>query len=222
MNRWTTDTEPFYRRNEVDAVVVHDAVIAGFGHVAVGLVSGRLHAGPSGRRVVVALLAFALLAMLPDFDVLPVALGVSDQGLWGHRGLTHTPLFALAIGLLTTLIWGRRRAGVGRWRIGQAVALVVLSHCVLDALAQDGRGMMFFWPLSTARFHFLWRPIPDAPRGLELFTVNGMRHLGIELVEFLPFTAFALWPRGRRVPWAHLWPARGRGQPRPDAGQPVG
>jgi inner membrane protein len=141
---------------------------------------------------------------LPDFDVFPVALGVPDGGIWGHRGVSHTPLFALLAGLLTALVlWRRDRHPL---RLGLAVALVVASHPVLDALAQDGRGMMFLWPLSEHRFHFPWRPIPDAPRGLAFFSQIGLRHLAIELVYFLPFTLYALWPRR---PWAaaRRWPA---------------
>lgn len=168
--------------------------MAGFGHVAVGLVSGRLHGTWSGRRLWIGLIVFALLGMLPDFDVLLVALGTDDWGAWGHRGASHTPVFALAVGVLAALLtWARgQRRPLGR---GLVVALVVASHCVLDALTQEGRGMMFLWPLTSDRFHFLWRPIPDAPRGWAFFTAIGFRHLAVELVYFVPFTLYAVWPR---------------------------
>jgi hypothetical protein len=65
---------------------------------------------------------------------------------------------------------------------------------VLDALAQDGRGLLFFWPLSAARYHFLWRPIPDAPMGGEIFTRLGLEHILTEIVYFLPLTLFAARP----------------------------
>src|SRR5262249_30841234 len=90
---------------------------------------------------------------------------------------------------------------LGRWRRwsepvhrGLIAALLVGSHPLLDAMAQDGRGIMFAWPVSAARFHLPWRPIPDAPVGLALFSELGMRHLAVELVLFLPFTFYALWP----------------------------
>ena len=177
----------------------HPLGIAGFGHVAVGLVSGRLHAQSSGRRLWVCLVTFALLAMLPDFDVFPVELGVPDEGMWGHRGVSHTPAFALLVGLAVALVMRARDRHP--WRLGLAVALVVASHGVLDALAQGGRGMMFFWPLHTEPLHFPWRPIPDAPRGLAFFSRVGMHNLAIELVYFVPFSLHALWPRGL---WAQL------------------
>jgi membrane-bound metal-dependent hydrolase YbcI (DUF457 family) len=159
------------------------------------MVAGRLHSESTGRSAFLSVLVFGTLAMLPDFDVIALSLGVPDVGLWGHRGISHSPLAALAVGLVVTILaWGRDRHPL---RLGLAVALVVGSHCVLDALAQDGRGMLFLWPFSLQRFHFQWRPIPDAPRGLAYFTGVGLRHFVIELLYFLPFTGYALRPRRR-------------------------
>jgi inner membrane protein len=195
-------------RHALAAEAVHRPAMAGFGHVAVGVVSGRLHGTWSGRKLLLGLLVFAFLGMLPDFDVILVALGADDRGLLGHRGVSHTPMFALAAGLLAALItWARgQRRPIGR---GLVVALVVCSHCILDALTQDGRGMMFLWPLSADRFHFPWRPIPDAPRGWQFFSAIGLRHFVIELIYFAPFTLYAVWPRWvrrsllpRLVAWA--------------------
>ena len=59
-------------------------------------------------------------------------------------------------------------------------ALLVGSHCMLDAMAQDGRGMLFLWPLSMHRYHFWFRPIPDIPTGLQIFSRLGLRQLLIE------------------------------------------
>jgi inner membrane protein len=167
------------------------------------MVSGRLSTGSSRARLPVTLVAFSLLAMLPDIDVLWVSLGVPDRGLAGHRGLTHTPAFALTVALLAggLALWrGRPRA----WRIAIVTALVLGSHGILDALAQDGRGIMFLWPLLDHRYHFPWRPIPDAPTGLAFFSAKGMYGLGLELLYFLPFTLYALTPRG----WIRRRPSR--------------
>jgi inner membrane protein len=145
----------------------------------------------------VALLGFVLLAVLPDFDVLWVSLGVADVGTWGHRGFTHTPLFALVVALA---IGALARGGAGaRLRLAVAVALIVGSHGLLDALARDGRGIMFLWPLSATRFHLPVQPIPDAPTGLALFSRRGLTHMGIEVCYFAPMLAFALWPRRARA-----------------------
>jgi inner membrane protein len=159
------------------------------------MVSGRLVAESTRARPAVAMAGFALLAMLPDIDVCWSVLGIPDAGLFGHRGLTHTPAFALALGAsaaaVISVVGRGRWAG---WRFGLVVALVVLSHGVLDALAQDGRGIMTLWPLSSARYHFLWRPIPDAPTGLAFFSRKGMVGLAIELIYFAPLLVRSFWP----------------------------
>jgi inner membrane protein len=169
----------------------HPRNIAGFGHIAVGLASGRMRAAPG--RAWSTMLSCAALAMLPDADVLPLSLGVRDHGLWGHRGWTHTPAFALLVGALVFLV-GRWRRWAAPLRRGVVAALLVASHPLLDAMAQDGRGLMFAWPFSDARFHLPWRPIPDAPVGWAMLSEIGLRHLALELAYFLPVTLYALWP----------------------------
>jgi inner membrane protein len=140
------------------------------------------------------MLACSALALLPDVDVLLNVCGVKDHGLAGHRGFSHTPLFALLVGALVVL-WGRCRGRTGLFRRGGMAALLVGSHGLLDAMAQDGRGIMFAWPFTDTPVHLPWRPIPDTPIGWALFSEIGMRHIGLELVYFLPFTLYALWPR---------------------------
>ena len=160
--------------------------------------AGRLYAEPARKNLVVPFLRFVALAMLPDMDVFWVMLGVPDRDLIGHRGATHTPLFALVVGLLVWL-WLRDRRPHA-WRLALLATLLVASHGLLDALAQDGRGIMFLWPLSSERFHMPWRPIPDAPVGLEILTRAGCQHLALEFVYFAPFTLYALWRRPRNSP----------------------
>ena len=143
--------------------------------------------------------ACVALAWLPDADVFWVWLGAPDRGVLGHRGFTHTPLFALGVGLLVAGYWWRSRRAKPV-SVGLLAVALVCSHSVLDALAQDGRGMLFLWPFSMERFHLPWRPIPDAPVGLALLTRTGLRHLAVEFVLFLPFTVLALWRTPRTAP----------------------
>ncbi len=42
--------------------------------------------------------------------------------------------------------------------------------------------MLFLWPFSMQRHHFPFRPIPDIPTGLKLFSRLGARQLLTELV----------------------------------------
>ena len=198
--------------------------MASFGHVAVGLLTGRLHGGGrdegeqgksgEGSRPVrrpsswLTMLLFAALALLPDADVALVALGACDRGTCGHRGASHSLPLALAIGLLAGLLARWRRWPVLRTIL--ATTFAVGSHALLDFLGAGGRGLPLLWPFSEARFTSPIRIFPDAPRGLALLSVPGAINVAIEFAVFLPLVVYALWPRvaawvsarglGRRIP----------------------
>jgi inner membrane protein len=169
-------------------------MMASIGHLAVGLLAGRLHGGAdtTPRASAGTLLAFAALAELPDADVLGVALGFPDVGACGHRGASHSFFLAVAIGILAATL--ARRFGWPVVRTAVAVTLTVASHGILDACGEGGRGIPLLWPLSDARFMSPWRVLPDAPRGLKMFSRPGMLDLAVEFAVFFPLTAFALWP----------------------------
>jgi inner membrane protein len=170
--------------------------MASFGHVAVGLLTGRLHGGGDRleRRTRWATLAlFTILATLPDLDVLLVAFGASEKGAFGHRGALHSLTMALAAGVFCALA-----ARWWRWpvlRTALAGAAAVASHTLLDLLDARGKGLALFWPLSSARFHSHWRLLPDAPRGLKLLSGSGLLEFVTEFALFLPITIYALWPQ---------------------------
>jgi len=190
--------------------------MASFGHVAVGLMTGRLHGGGGGggdgepRRPCswATMVMFAGLALLPDADVLLVALGACDSGACGHRGASHSLPVAVAIGLLGCL--AGRRLGWPALRTFLATTFAVASHAVLDVLGAGGRGLPLLWPFSDARFTSPIRIFPDAPRGLALLSGPGLTNVAIEIAVFLPVVLFAVWPRiagwlsaravGRRIP----------------------
>ena len=190
--------------------------MASFGHVAVGLMTGRLHGGGGGggdgepRRPCswATMVMFAGLALLPDADVLLVALGACDAGACGHRGASHSLPVAVAIGLFGCL--AARRLGWPALRTFLATSFAVASHAVLDVLGAGGRGLPLLWPFSDARFTSPIRIFPDAPRGLALLSGPGLTNVAIEIAVFLPVVVFAVWPRisgwlsarsvGRRIP----------------------
>jgi membrane-bound metal-dependent hydrolase YbcI (DUF457 family) len=176
--------------------------MASFGHVAVGLLTGRLHGGasarPERRSPWGPLALFAALAVLPDADVLFVALGASEGGPLGHRGAFQSFTMALVAGVGCGL-WARRSG----WPVGRtalAGAAAVASHTVLDLLGAGGKSLQLFWPLSQTRYHSPWRLLPDAPRGMKLFSRPGLAELATEFVLFLPVTVYALWPHLTRRP----------------------
>lgn len=183
--------------------------MASFGHVAVGMLSGRLHGGGRGNGdgakpgadgeakarpcSWTTLAVFAGLALLPDADVLLVALGTCDAGACGHRGASHSLPVAVAIGLLAGLVARRLRWPVLRTFLATTAA--VGSHALLDVLGAGGRGLPLLWPFSEARFISPVRIFPDAPRGLAYLSWAGVTNLVIEFAVFLPVVLVAIWPR---------------------------
>ena len=183
--------------------------MASFGHVAVGMLTARLHGGgrkdggatqagsegSSKRRACswATLIVFAGLALLPDADVLLVTLGACDAGACGHRGASHSLPVAIALGLLGGLVARRLRWPVLKTILATTVA--VGSHALLDVLGAGGRGLPLLWPFSEARFISPVRIFPDAPRGLALLSWPGMTNVAIEFAVFLPVMVFSAWPK---------------------------
>lgn len=50
----------------------------------------------------------ALLAMLPDADVIAFRFGIPYGNLFGHRGITHSLLFALVVAAAIALVAARQ------------------------------------------------------------------------------------------------------------------
>lgn len=179
-------------------------IVASVGHLAVGLLAGRVqndgrapHARPRGKATT--LIGFSLLAMLPDADVFVMHLGSHDSIVAGHRGASHSLLMAGTIAVAGGLL--ARRFGWSGVRTMFAVMLAIGSHGLLDTLGEGGRAIPLFWPLSKHRFIAPWRCLPDAPRGLKFISWRGLLDAVLEFVYFLPVTLFALWPRAAaRVP----------------------
>jgi inner membrane protein len=144
------------------------------------------------------MIGFSALAMLPDADVFPLALGLPDVGLFGHRGLTHTLLFALVVAGVAALL--AKRAGLRPLYTGFFVLMVVGSHGPLDALTYDSRGVPLLWPFSAEPIVSPWRPIPVAPTGLAFMSARGLEVGLVEIIYFLPLLLLSLWPRRGRWP----------------------
>jgi inner membrane protein len=118
---------------------------------------------------------------LPDVDVLGFHLGIHYGDLWGHRGLTHSILFAVGVGVVAGMSLG------GGWaqRVGNCVLLFVVtaSHGFLDAMTNGGLGVAFFSPFDRTRYFLPWRPILVSPIGLDRFlSARGLSVLMNEIV----------------------------------------
>ena len=120
-------------------------------------------------------------SMLPDIDSIGFHLGVPYGALWGHRGMTHSLLFAFIVATFAAMALDGRFHWQGRLVIVFFLAMV--SHDVLDAMTNGGLGVAFFSPFSTQRYFFPWRPILVSPIGPgRFFSARGLRIIGNEIV----------------------------------------
>lgn len=123
--------------------------------------------------------------LLPDVDVLGLALGIPYEHMLGHRGLTHSIMFAMLVGVVVPR-WATQAIAFGTrpyWVFAVYFFLVTLSHGFLDALTNGGLGIAFFAPFDSTRYFFPLRPVAVSPIGLSAFlSREGMGVLLSELV----------------------------------------
>ena len=141
-------------------------------------------------------------SIVPDLDFIGFRLGIRYGDLLGHRGLTHSMVFAALLAALITLWLGRRLdPPLHRGRLWSCLFLVTASHGVLDAFTNGGLGIAFFSPFSNERYFFPFTPILVSPLGIRPF-LSG-RGVAILLTEiewiWVPAAAIAalgiLWRR---------------------------
>ncbi len=151
-------------------IVTHPAI-----PLAIGLGLGR-------KTVSTPLLVCGVLgSILPDLDVIAFRLGIPYAAAFGHRGFSHSLLFACAFAL----------GGAGLCRCWRATFLqsflflfaAVGSHGLLDTLTNGGLGIALFWPWSEHRYFLPFQPIEVAPLSLKRFiSARGLTVLISELL----------------------------------------
>lgn len=113
------------------------------------------------------LLAGVIASAIPDLDVLAFRFGVPYAAEFGHRGFSHSLLFALIVAIVG--------AGFARFLLSTPkrsfwfVFAAVASHGIFDAFTNGGLGVAFLWPVSDQRFFAPFQPIEVAPLGLSRF-----------------------------------------------------
>lgn len=119
-------------------------------------------------------------AILPDADVVSFLMGIRYEDLWGHRGMTHSLLFAAGVGALAAARFrpGWKKEG---WTLAALFAAITASHGVLDAFTNGGLGVAFFSPFDTTRWFFPWTPIEVSPIGAGFFSARGLAVIFNEL-----------------------------------------
>ena len=148
-----------------------------FGHMVAGATLANIFTKKTSGKLMV---ACAVSAVVPDIDVLAFQFGVPYESAFGHRGFTHSILFAFLWGLVITfLFFGRGKNPM----IFAGIFLSTLSHGLLDALTTGGLGVGFFIPFDSTRYFFGVRLIQVSPIGVKAFFSEwGIRVIMSELV----------------------------------------
>jgi inner membrane protein len=182
-------------------------VPSAFSHAFAAVALGKAYTGQkmSWRFWVLA----AGSAALPDFDVISFRLGIPYESMLGHRGLTHSLLFA---GFWAVVVMACEFKHVLRfsWRWWTLLAfffVATASHGVLDAFTDGGEGVGFFVPFNGTRYFFPWTPIEVSPIGVGgFFSQRGWEVMNSEfLYVWLPFAG--LWLAAwiwRKAVWSKM------------------
>ena len=133
-----------------------------FGHGVVGFTITKLIGNKQSKWL---LLAAIFSAILPDFDIITFKLGIAYQHPLGHRGFTHSILFAVLWALVLMLTIGRNNKLI--WFL--VIFLSTISHGIFDAMTSGGEGIGFFIPFNNDRFFFSFREILVSPLGIKKF-----------------------------------------------------
>ena len=161
-----------------------------FTHAAVGLALAPAFWRPGVPRRL--WLLGALAATAPDLDVIGLRLGVDYASTLGHRGFSHSLVFAalLAAALLPLVRAGPSFPARRAWLY---LFLAVASHGLLDMATDGGRGVALLEPFSAARLFFPFRPIAVSPLSVNaFFSARGASVLASEaLWVWLPAAVLA-------------------------------
>ena len=146
---------------------------------------------PWFRRLPRSLIVLAAIASsVPDIDVLAFRFGIPYESPLGHRGFTHSLLFAVLLAGLLALCVG---PALSRPKLFAYFFLAIASHGLLDAMTNGGKGVGFFIPFSTRRYFLPWRPIRVSPIGATNFAGHAWPVLRSELVwVWLPCACVAV------------------------------
>lgn len=134
-------------------------------HVAIPLAIGL----GLGRRVISSRLLVAGLAasILPDLDVVAFRLGIAYSSQLGHRGFSHSLLFAALVAALAALFANRLKSA--RITAFAFVLVSAVSHGLLDMLTTGGLGIACLWPFSEQRFFFPVQVVRVSPLSIRRF-----------------------------------------------------
>lgn len=163
-----------------------------FGHSLAAYTIAKVANRKSGRLLIVLAI---LSSILPDIDVIAFQLQIPYGHPLGHRGFTHSILFAVIWSVLIAILLGKNK------KILFAIILFfsTISHGILDAFTTGGKGVGFFIPFNNARHFFPNRIIKVSPITINEFfsqwgknvILSELKYIGVPCLIIL-VTLFAI------------------------------
>jgi inner membrane protein len=117
----------------------------------------------------------AVCSVIPDLDVIGFQFGIRYGDFWGHRGFTHSLVFAAVLASAVVLLGFRGGLpNISRLSLLTYFFLATASHGLLDAMTDGGLGVAFFAPFDNHRYFLPWTPIRVSPIDIgRFFTSRG-------------------------------------------------
>ncbi len=158
-----------------------------FSHPAVPLAIGYgLGKSPIPLAVVV---TGIVLSIVPDLDSISFILGIPYASDYGHRGFTHSLVFAAALAGVCAFSVFREIRLRSFWFLFISAA----SHGLLDAFTNGGHGIALLWPFTSERFFAPFQVIEVSPIGKRFFSERGIAVILSELTwVWLPSVVLGL------------------------------
>jgi inner membrane protein len=119
---------------------------------------------PAGVSRMRSALLLAAVAVIPDVDVIGFSLGIPYAHPLGHRGFTHSLMFAALLAAVAARVTLESLSTRRRFLV---LFAATASHGILDAFTDGGLGVGFLIPFSNERFFAPARPLPVSPIGID-------------------------------------------------------
>lgn len=151
-------------------------------HITLGACTGELILGKKlGKK---AMLWGAIAANIPDIDTVAGLFVHGDRALMIHRGITHSLLFAIILGILFAYLAKRIHSKVEIRSLILFFLFQLFLHDLLDTCTNYGTGLLE--PFSHARFSIEVLYVADP-----LFTIS-----------LLVASVYLIWGKRNRSKWA--------------------
>jgi inner membrane protein len=147
-----------------------------FGHGLVATLISKSFNQKSNKKL---LSLCVFLSVLPDFDVIGFSLGIDYGDPLGHRGFSHSILFAAMVAILLAFLTSKKFE-ISKTKLAILYFLCVISHAILDSLTNGGLGVGFLIPFDNTRYFSPYTPIQVSPIGRNFFSIAGLKTLGSE------------------------------------------